>query len=174
MKTINGSAVIHTTEHHQIWSPTRKTWVLAKNLLPGGLLQTADGRHASVVQLIRQPGHSPMLDLTVEVDHSFFVGSEVGSVLVHNVGRGVSKPFPMKGTPNGTEYRFDAVGNITNCARYDMNGNTIRRVDLVGIPHDGIATPHCFLTTKTLIHRPVRYIRGRRIRSLGPTVRPVK
>lgn len=46
------------------------------------------------------------------------------------------------GPKNGTVYRADNQGNITSYAAYDSNGMILKRVDVTGAAHGGIATSH--------------------------------
>jgi hypothetical protein len=51
--------------------------------------------------------------------------------------------FPLLGGPaNGILVRRDSSGNPTNYAVYDNAGYIIKRVDLTGAAHGGLATPH--------------------------------
>lgn len=51
--------------------------------------------------------------------------------------------FKLEGGPkNGIIYRADSQGNITSYATYDGKGMIIKRVDVTGIPHNGVDTPH--------------------------------
>jgi RHS repeat-associated protein len=84
VRTDHGLATIHTTDHHRIWDVTRRSWSLAADLSVGDELQTAAGGRSFVEQLIRVPGHSPMLDLTIDIDHTFYVDGGLGTILVHN------------------------------------------------------------------------------------------
>ncbi|MEX6211729.1 polymorphic toxin type 24 domain-containing protein [Providencia huaxiensis] len=55
----------------------------------------------------------------------------------------VSGRFQIENGPkNGTVYRADNQGNITSYATYDSNGMILKRVDVTGAAHGGIATPH--------------------------------
>jgi len=78
--------VLKTTDHHKIWDVSRNAWVLAADLAVGDQLRQDDGTNSSVVTLTHRPGHGQMLDLTVEIDHTFYVLAGDTSVLVHNVG----------------------------------------------------------------------------------------
>jgi hypothetical protein len=75
---------LRTTDHHKIWSVTAGAWVLATELRHGDQLREPDGTTASVVALAHRPGHQSMHDLTIEVDHTFYVYYGGGAILVHN------------------------------------------------------------------------------------------
>jgi hypothetical protein len=54
----------------------------------------------------------------------------------------VSGRFAKKGEPNSTVYRADDRGNVTSYAVYDSDGLIVKRVDVIGKPHNGVRTPH--------------------------------
>ena len=78
--------MLQTTDHHRIWSVTAGAWVLASSLAQGDLLRDPDGHIATLVKSTRRSGHGQMLDLTVEVDHTFYVDYGGNAILVHNCG----------------------------------------------------------------------------------------
>jgi hypothetical protein len=82
--TDNGVETIHTTEHHRFWNDTTRTWVDAKDLRNGDRLRTTDGDIVTVGSLKTLPGSAPMLDLTADTDHTFYVALTATAVLVHN------------------------------------------------------------------------------------------
>ena len=115
--TDGGVETIHTTDHHRFWNDTTKAWAEAKDLKSGDRLLTADGDVVTVGGLKRVPGSAPMLDLTVEYDHTFYVALNDTAVLVHNqtcplmkiadVGKKVSpqkQARHLAGTHNGGGY----------------------------------------------------------------------
>jgi RHS repeat-associated protein len=140
VKTDTGTETIHTTDHHRIWNETKHSWVLAIDLKSGNELRSENGQHAYVSRLIHIPGHRSMLDLTVEIDHTFYVDLGTGAILVHNARKPVN--FPNTSTPNSVIDRRSPSGDVTAYARYDADGIIIERVDIVGASHGGIATPH--------------------------------
>jgi Pretoxin HINT domain len=84
VRTGHGLETIHTTDHHRIWDVTRQAWSLAIDLRVGDELLTVGEGHVLVDQLVRVTGHSPMLDLTIDTDHTFYVDGGHGEILVHN------------------------------------------------------------------------------------------
>lgn len=84
----DGSGVIFTTDEHRFWSITDQTWVPAIELDEGDQLRQADGTTATVTEVDERDGRQDMWDLTVEVDHSFYVATggdaDDASALVHN------------------------------------------------------------------------------------------
>lgn len=80
----DGGGVIETTDNHRFWSRTDRAWELAIELSVGEQLLQEEGGTASVVRVEQRPGSQDMWDLTVEVDHSFYVAFGRGTVLVHN------------------------------------------------------------------------------------------
>jgi hypothetical protein len=87
--TNEGVETIHTTDHHRFWNDSTKSWVETKDLKGGERLLTADGDLVTVGELKGVPGAAPMLDLTVEYDHTFYVALNDSAVLVHNQNCGI-------------------------------------------------------------------------------------
>jgi RHS repeat-associated protein len=82
---VGDRSVVHTTAKHPIWDQTAHKWVRAIHLAPGHLLRTADGQSALVLALVTPKiTAGQMWDLTVAVDHDFFVNTGAVSILVHN------------------------------------------------------------------------------------------
>ncbi|WP_164341921.1 hemagglutinin repeat-containing protein [Pseudomonas viridiflava] len=55
----------------------------------------------------------------------------------------ISGRFKLDGGPvNGTVYRADNQGNITSYAVYDSAGMIVKRVDVTGVAHANVQTPH--------------------------------
>jgi hypothetical protein len=86
VNTPRGPRALHTTAHHRIWSETRHGWTRADDLRPGEQLRTSTRQTVTVAGLAKVPGHKPMLDLTVEHTHTFYVAAGPTTVLVHNCG----------------------------------------------------------------------------------------
>jgi RHS repeat-associated protein len=85
VKTAHGTATIKTTEGHPFWDQTTHTWTRAADLTMKARLRMPDGREVALVSAA-----APMLtngfmwDLTVDIDHDFYVAAGTESVLVHN------------------------------------------------------------------------------------------
>jgi len=92
VKTMHGTAVIHTTTTHLFGDPASRKWVGAGALRHGAHLQASRGAAATVLG-----GHAPktssgwMWDLTVAGDHDFYVVARSAPVLAHNCG-----PSPLR------------------------------------------------------------------------------
>jgi hypothetical protein len=87
VKTSTGTGTISATDLHPFWDATKNSWTVAENLVPGDELQTSNGSLAIVVSTQQLAGNRLMWDLTVSVDHDFYVSVGAGSqtaVLVHN------------------------------------------------------------------------------------------
>lgn len=83
--TSNGTSTIHTTSHHLVWSELYQKWVMADTLRSGSLTRTSSGAPAIVTKVSRSGGRAMMLDLTVAVNHTFFVSAgKATPILVHN------------------------------------------------------------------------------------------
>jgi RHS repeat-associated protein len=85
VRTDHGDETIHTTDHHRAWDETRRAWSLAIDLSVGDQLRSANDKAMFVERLVRISGHSPMLDLTIDTDHTFYVDGGLGGILVHNI-----------------------------------------------------------------------------------------
>ncbi|WP_121159797.1 polymorphic toxin-type HINT domain-containing protein [Micromonospora pisi] len=84
------SEVVKTTQHHPIWSETRKAWIGAADLETGEHLLTLDRKPAIVDEVASYAGAEVMYDLTVDVTHTYYVVAGDTPVLVHNCGTGPS------------------------------------------------------------------------------------
>ena len=86
VKTGTGkTAVVHTTAGHPIYSDTAKAWVKAGDLAAGTRLRALGTGVATLVSA--RPPTDPtgdMWDLTVEIDHDFYVNAGDTAILVHN------------------------------------------------------------------------------------------
>ncbi len=82
---IDGEA-IETTPEHPFYT-VEHGWVLAKDLQSGDHVPNAVGGSGRVDSVRFEPVHKLMYNLTVAVDHTFFVGK--GGWLVHNAGCGI-------------------------------------------------------------------------------------
>ena len=86
VKTIRGTAVIHTTRNHLFWDASLNKWVPAAKLRRGEALKTPSGRRA-----VAWGGEVPanrygwMWDLTITTDHDFYVQAATTDILVHNI-----------------------------------------------------------------------------------------
>ena len=83
------TGVVETTDGHKFWSATATEWTEAQHLDAGEHLRQPDGTTATVITLTPQDGQAHMWDLTVAVDHNYYVtysDSADDAVLVHNCG----------------------------------------------------------------------------------------
>jgi hypothetical protein len=82
----SGDKTIKTTQSHPFWSESRQDWVEAAQLLPGESLRAYDGSRLTVRDVRSYVGNARMYDLTVDVDHTYYVMAGNTPVLVHNCG----------------------------------------------------------------------------------------
>ena len=75
------------------------------------LLMVTSSHHQ--VESQRVPGAAPMLDLTVEYDHTFYVALNDTAVLVHNNNCKLSSPNPVTNKSIRNEYEEIITGNGT-------------------------------------------------------------
>ncbi|GAA0516934.1 hypothetical protein Ade02nite_84890 [Paractinoplanes deccanensis] len=78
-------AVVHTTQHHEIWNSTTATWEDAGTLRPATELHAPNGR-TTVLDKRNFTGARAMHDLTVDQIHTYYVLAGNEPVLVHNCG----------------------------------------------------------------------------------------
>nr|GID81243.1 hypothetical protein Ade03nite_01670 [Actinoplanes derwentensis] len=84
-RSTRGPTVLKTTGNHPFWDDTAKQWVGAGDLEPGkSTLLTADGATVHVTAVRTFTGAKRMLDLTVDVIHTYYVLAGTEPVLVHN------------------------------------------------------------------------------------------
>ncbi|MFI1583969.1 RHS repeat-associated core domain-containing protein [Embleya sp. NPDC020630] len=85
VETDNDDASIIATTNHPFWSPDLKQWINAGDLKPGQWLQTSAGTWVRIG--VVRPFHEQRRthDLTVDVDHTYYVLTGSASLLAHNV-----------------------------------------------------------------------------------------
>ncbi|OPC76479.1 hypothetical protein B4N89_46455 [Embleya scabrispora] len=89
VKTDDGDASVLATTNHPFWVPDLKQWINAGDLRPGQGLQTPEGTQVQITATRTLSRGLRTHDLTVDGDHTYYVG--VGSVatLVHNCGESI-------------------------------------------------------------------------------------
>lgn len=119
---------LHTTSLHPFWDDTEHAWIQAGNLTPGHALNTANGKHARLLDVDAQTGAANMYNLTVAQLHTYYVLAGNTPVLVHNAGsdpvtpkiiqRGLQQiqdgTLPQRRNPDGT---LDHFRNLENNKR---------------------------------------------------------
>lgn len=78
------TATLHTTSGHPFWSSTRKQWVRADQLTTTDRLTTTNNDPVTIDHTQATPGAADRWDLTIDVDHDFYVYAGADAVLVHN------------------------------------------------------------------------------------------
>ncbi|WP_328472180.1 DNRLRE domain-containing protein [Actinoplanes sp. NBC_00393] len=94
----DGSATgkITSTAGHHYWLPDAGRWVTADKLAPGAWLRTAAGTWVQVTAVAAERRHERVHNLTVDVDHDYYVLAGGQSLLVHNECGPTSLPMPVK------------------------------------------------------------------------------
>ena len=77
-----GHETIGTTSNHPFWSVDRQDFVQAGSLRKGEYLRTIQSGIKCVVNKLPRPGPTPVFNLEVFGEHTYFVGKD--GVLVHN------------------------------------------------------------------------------------------
>ncbi len=106
-----GDLSIWTTQHHPFWTDDRG-WVAAAELCNGDLLRTLDGTLLPVAEVRVSDIIEPVFNVRVEERHTFFVGDDRCSILVHNQSPATSsaatfapvvvpRPAPSSAAPAG-------------------------------------------------------------------------
>ncbi len=106
-----GDLSIWTTQHHPFWTDDRG-WVAAAELCNGDLLRTLDGTLLPVAEVRVSDIIEPVFNLRVEECHTFFVGDDRCSILMHNQSPATSsaatfapvvvpRPAPSSAAPAG-------------------------------------------------------------------------
>jgi hypothetical protein len=95
-----GGTTITTTPNHLFYSASRGAWVPVSSMRPGELLRGETGE-TSPILAISQPrqGFVELYGIEVEELHTYFVGDDAGSALVHN-GMGDCFKKPLTGMGN--------------------------------------------------------------------------
>jgi hypothetical protein len=90
-----GGTTVTTTPNHLFYSASRGAWVPVGSMRPGELLRGETGA-TSPILAISSPRHDfvELYGIEVEELHTYFVGDEAGSALVHN-GMGDCFKKPM-------------------------------------------------------------------------------
>ena len=82
-----GAGSVTTTEDHHFWNVTDSEWQETQHIDPGDHLLTAEGLTVEAGNLDWTTAHhADAYDLTVDGLHTYFVGTVIGRVLVHNCG----------------------------------------------------------------------------------------
>jgi RHS repeat-associated protein len=126
---------IETTPEHRFYT-VESGWVEAGDLRVGEHVRSASGSEGVVGSLTWQSTPATMYDLTVEVDHSFFVGE--GQWLVHNCAapaRGANNPATALASRIGQEAhrQIEAEEVLIRRARPEVgldlpiSGRTVRK-----------------------------------------------
>jgi RHS repeat-associated protein len=75
---------IVATDGHPFWNPVKSTWVDAIDLRSGDWLKTSAGTWVQVADIDVEHKRAVVHNLTVNRDHTFYVGAGDAAVLVHN------------------------------------------------------------------------------------------
>ncbi|NNU26563.1 polymorphic toxin-type HINT domain-containing protein, partial [Isoptericola sediminis] len=78
------SQEIVATDEHPFWAPDLQEWVDAIDLKAGSWLQTAAGTWVQVASVDVRHERAAVYNLTVDIDHTYYVLAGATPVLVHN------------------------------------------------------------------------------------------
>jgi hypothetical protein len=102
--------IIKTTGEHPFYVKGKK-WVAARELKPGDLLSTHDGRWVAVEEVFDTGAYELVYNLRVSQDHTYFVGSREWdfSVWAHNSYQKFLNMFGLKDTKAHWEFYRRAI-----------------------------------------------------------------
>jgi len=158
------SETLNCTPEHPLYVQGQG-WVEAGSLGIGTSIVSRAGPTLQVTDLTWQKNKAQELartsglggytvyNLTVDGDHTFFVGNTGGGTWVHNVRGGCGLKFDPNATGTHITHKTDAAGNVTHWAEWEPNPaaakypnaqpfSLARRTDMVGGEHAGVDTPH--------------------------------
>lgn len=82
----DSTATVTATDGHPFWLPERGVWLKAIEIGVGEELLSSDGSRVAVLAVAAYAAPARVNNLTVAVDHTYFVVAEATPVLVHNCG----------------------------------------------------------------------------------------
>lgn len=82
--TVVGGATLTATAGHPFWSGDENRWIAAADLRPGSQVRDAADRPVMITGIGFRTEDSRVHNLTVDVDHTYYVVAGTTSVLVHN------------------------------------------------------------------------------------------
>ncbi|MFP3967579.1 polymorphic toxin-type HINT domain-containing protein [Actinomadura fulvescens] len=80
------TGTLTATDNHPFWLPDQKQWTEAGKLKPGMWLRTSAGTHVQITGRKTRTGYQRVHNLSVDVDHTYYVAAAATPVLVHNCG----------------------------------------------------------------------------------------
>ncbi|HEV3079065.1 MAG TPA: polymorphic toxin-type HINT domain-containing protein, partial [Gemmataceae bacterium] len=125
-----GGQVIQTTAEHPFWVKG-KGWACARELKPGNLLRSHDGRWVAVEEIFDTGVEQPVYNLRIADYHTYFVGSPAWgfSIWAHN-NNGYCVYAASAG---GTASYFGRTGSfLRRAAEHARNGRTIEAIRGLG------------------------------------------
>ncbi|MFG2183231.1 LamG-like jellyroll fold domain-containing protein [Streptomyces abikoensis] len=115
------ASTITTTYHHPFYDRTQSSFVEAKDLHEGDLLQTETG-DVEVTAVRLYHADAVTYDLTVDGLHTYYVVAGDASVLVHNCGTATVSKYEIKGSAHYTVEIRTASGESFNTHAIDADG----------------------------------------------------
>jgi hypothetical protein len=83
----------------------------------------------------------------------------------------ISGRFSLENGPkNGVLYRATNTGQVTSYAVYDANGFIIKRVDVIGKSHNGVATPHVIEYPRTVLPDGTTRVQSKNLPNPRPAI----
>jgi len=110
-------SILHTTAEHPFYNASTDAWTDAGRLVVGDHLYTADGQSITVAEVRTFTGSTTMYNLTVAVDHTYYVLAGTTPVLVHNCGE---LNFTGSGINDAMQDQIQTLVDI-----YDANGGRL-------------------------------------------------
>lgn len=106
---------VTATANHPFWVPSHQQWMDAADLLPGDVLLTSTGTWVHVTAIKHWTALQRVHNLTVEDVHTYFAGTSLASILVHNCDR-AGKDFTDQGREKVYQGNRDKNAGELKCA----------------------------------------------------------
>ncbi|MFI6448530.1 polymorphic toxin-type HINT domain-containing protein [Kitasatospora sp. NPDC050543] len=140
-----GESSVTATDHHSIWSESRRSWIDARDLATGETVRSANGDSISIGEVHQFSQGQAAYNLTVANLHSYYVMAGSASMLVHNSDCREYYEYHPSGTgimaEVGSDGMLDTIVSVAkNAPSTDPTGGQmfINAMEAVGHNADGV------------------------------------